>query len=295
VTGREGQLVRCLLERAPYFADLELISSGRPLVDLAEPGSVATAIRAARPDLVINAAAYTAVDRAEAEPELAFRVNAQAAGEASAAAVRAGAAIIQLSTDYVFDGQASEPYREDAPTNPLNVYGGSKLTGEEAVRAANPDHMILRTSWIYSPFGSNFVKTMLRLATERGEVRVVADQLGCPTSAQDLADALLRLASARARGSSDGWGRTYHLAGSGSCSWAEFATEIYRASAAAGGPSATVVPIPSSEYPTPAARPLRTILDTSAFRDAFGFALPGWQRSTAGVVKRLLQSDPPSP
>lgn len=288
VTGREGQLVRSLLERASAFPDLEVIAAGRPLVDLAEPDSIGTAIRAVQPDLVINAAAYTAVDRAEAEPELAFRINAEAAGEAAAAAREVGAPVIQLSTDYVFDGRSGEPYREDAPTNPLNIYGASKLRGEEAVRSANPRHLILRTSWVYSPFGSNFVKTMLRLAEERKEVRVVADQHGSPTSALDLADALLRIAREMPSRTA-GEGSTCHLAGAGSCSWAEFAAEIFKASEASGGPSAIVVPIGSSDYPTPAARPLRSVLDTSAIRTAFGIQLRPWQSSVRDVVARLLK------
>jgi dTDP-4-dehydrorhamnose reductase len=274
VTGREGQLARSLLERSADFPDLQLITVVRPLVDLALPGSLAHAIRELEPDLVINAAAYTNVDRAEAEPELAYRINGNAAGEAAAAARGIGAPIIQISTDYVFDGALTAPYVEDAPTNPLNVYGASKLAGEQAVRSANPDHLILRTSWVYSPFGSNFLRTMLRLAGERDEVRVVNDQRGCPTSALDLADSLLRLASLRALGRREGWGRTFHVAGSGACSWAEFATEIFRNSAAVGGPSATVFPLSSSEFPTAAVRPANSVLDTTAFFETFGFSSP---------------------
>ena len=194
VTGQEGQLARSLAERAADHPELDIITTARDLVDLSCAGSVAAAIAAVRPDLVINAAAYTGVDLAEDEPALAFRINAEAAGETAAAALQAGAAIVQLSTDYVFDGESSEPYREDAPANPMSVYGRSKLAGEEAVRAANPLHLILRTAWVYSPFGRNFVKTIVAAARDRDRLDVVDDQHGCPTSALDLADSILAIA-----------------------------------------------------------------------------------------------------
>jgi dTDP-4-dehydrorhamnose reductase len=283
VTGVEGQVARALRERAPAHTGLELHFVGRPELNLAQPGSAAAAVERHRPDLVINAAAYTAVDQAESEPDAAFRVNAEAAGEMAAATREIGAAIVQLSTDYVFDGMANRPYREDDPTAPINAYGRSKLAGEEQVRAANPDHLIIRTSWVYSPFGRNFVKTMLRLAEDRDELRVVADQIGCPTSALDIADALLSSAV-----SGKGRGRTYHLAASGTCSWADFATAIFRISAGLGGPSARVVPISTREFPTPAIRPRYSVLDSQSFEEEFGFAMPGWQESAADVVRRLV-------
>ena len=287
MTGREGQLARSLKERARGHSGIELEFVGRPEADLAVAGATAIAIESARPDMVINAAAYTAVDQAEQEPERAFRINADAAGEIAAAARAVGAPIIQLSSDYVFDGRSSEPYGEDAPTNPLGAYGRAKLAGEEQVRAGNPDHLIVRTSWVYSPFGRNFVKTMLSLGAARDEVRVVADQIGCPTSALDLADALLLVTERRHGGAAIGG--TYHLAGRCACSWAELATEIFRVSAGLGGPSARVVPIATSDYPTAAARPANSVLDSGRFERDFACAMPPWRDSLAVVVRRLVE------
>src|SRR3954453_4421736 len=193
VTGATGQLGRSLMERARDFAGIELIALSRQELDLEQPGSAAAAITEAAPDVVINAAAYTAVDQAEDEPERAFRINGDAAGEVAEAAARVGAAVIQLSTDYVFDGRGEGPYRDAAPVNPLGVYGRSKLAGEEQVRAANPRQAIIRTAWVYSPFGRNFVKSIMAAAGVRGLLTVVDDQRGSPSSALDLADALLAM------------------------------------------------------------------------------------------------------
>lgn len=280
VTGSEGQLSRSLVERAAAHPRLSIQTTRRPDVDLARPGSLSQAIERIRPDLVINAAAYTQVDQAESEPELAFRINRDAAGEAAAAAFKIGAPIIQLSTDYVFDGTSSTPYREEDPTNPLNVYGASKLAGEKAVAEANPDHLILRTSWVISPFGTNFVKTMLRLATQREEVAVVSDQRGCPTSALDLASAILDLAERRYDGERVGWRATYHLAGSEDASWAELAQAVFDAL----GVLTRVRPIGSAEYPTPARRPSFGVLDCSRVRDTLGTSLPDWRCSLPGLI-----------
>lgn len=280
VTGRAGQLVSSLVERARGHPDLELIALGRPGLDLERPGAAAAAIPALAPDLVINAAAHTAVDAAEEEPELAFRINADAAGEVAAAASAAGAPVIHVSTDYVFDGTSSVPYREDDPVSPLGVYGRSKLAGEEHVRAANPDHLIVRTAWVYSPFGRNFVRTMMAAAQGRPELRVVADQRGNPTNALDLADALLALAP-RWRGG------TIHLAGTGAASWFDFASAIMAECARHGLPAAKVVPIATSDWPTRAQRPQDSTLDCSRAADWFGVRLPDWRESLAGVVARL--------
>ena len=287
VTGREGQLARCIAERAADHPGLEIIFTSRGDADLSSSGSVAAVIAAVRPDLVINAAAYTAVDRAEEEPALAFRINAEGASEAAIAARDAGAAIIQLSTDYVFDGGASEPYREDAPAEPLSVYGRSKLAGEEAVRAGNPDHMILRTAWVYSPFGRNFVKSLVGAARERNVLDVVADQTGCPTSALDLAVAILAIAGRWPDGDRSGVGQTYHLAGSGSASWFELASEVMRQCRTLGLPAAEVRPIATADWPAKAARPAFAVLDcTKAERD-LGLRLPDWRRSVADTVERF--------
>lgn len=293
ITGREGQLARSLAERAAVHEGFELHFAGRPEVDLERPGSVAAAIVAMRPDVVINAAAYTDVDRAEDEPERAVRVNAEAAGEAAEAAAAVGAAIIQVSTDYVFDGAAHEPYREDAATNPINVYGSSKLAGEEQVRTANDRHLIIRSSWLVGPFGNNFVKTMLRLARERDEIRVVADQRGSPTGTLMLADAILAVLArwSDPAHSDRGLGQTYHVAGNGVCSWAELAEQVMRGSAAAGADTARIIPIASSAYPTKARRPSFSALDASRFEQAFSFPLEPWQPMVDRLVERLCGDD----
>jgi dTDP-4-dehydrorhamnose reductase len=282
VTGREGQLAQSLAEKAAEFPEFDLVCTARAEADLSSSGSVAGAIFAIRPDLVINAGAYTAVDKAEEEPALAFRINDEGAGEAAAAARKVGAPIIQLSTDYVFDGQASQPYAEDAPTDPQSVYGRSKLAGERAVRAANPDHLILRTAWVYSPFGHNFVRTMVAAARDRDELKVVNDQHGCPTSALDLADALLSIARHR-----EGFGETWHLAGSGSASWYDLASEVMADCRRLGMPAAAVRPVVTADWPTRAARPAYAVLDCSKAERDLGLRLPEWRASVARTVERL--------
>jgi dTDP-4-dehydrorhamnose reductase len=284
VTGRDGQLARSLAERAGCYPELALRFAARPECDLAVPGSAGAAIRDARPDLVVSAAAYTAVDKAEQEPELARRINAEAAGEIADAAASVGAPLIHVSTDYVFGGTITAPMREDEPIAPLGAYGRTKAEGEAAVRAGQGDHLILRTAWVYSPFGANFVKTMLRLSGERNEISVVADQLGSPTNALDLADVILALAARRSSGDRTGWAETYHAAGSGQASWAEFAAEIMRQSGAA----TRIRPIPTADFPTPAKRPAWSVLDGSKLQQTFGLALPEWKASLGPVVKRLL-------
>lgn len=282
VTGTEGQLARSLVERARLDPEIELIALGRPHLDLEIPGSAAVVIAEAAPDVVINAAAYTAVDQAEDEPERAFRINADAAGEVAAAAAQGGAAVIQLSTDYVLDGRGEGPYREDAAVNPLGVYGRSKLAGEEQVRAANPRHAIVRTAWVYSPFGRNFLRSIAAAAGVRDRLTVVDDQRGSPSSALDLADGLLAMVKA-----GGGWGETYHLAGSGEASWCDFAREIMAACAAEGLPHVPVAPIRSADWPTRAVRPRNSVLDSSKFERTFGFVMPDWRLSTREVVARL--------
>lgn len=283
VTGREGQLARSLAELGG--ADVEL--AGRPQLDLAIAGSARAAILAACPALVINAAAYTAVDLAENEEELARRINCDGAGEVASAAREIGAPVIHVSTDYVFDGRAREPYAESAATNPINAYGRTKLAGEDAVRAANPDHLILRTSWLVSPFGRNFVGTMVKAARERDSLSVVADQFGSPTSALDLADAILAIARALAGGQRTGLGQTYHLAGAGAASWFDVAVAVQQELARLGARSATVDPIATVDWPTPAARPAYSVLDSGKFAHDFGHPMPDWRISLAPIVARL--------
>ena len=289
VTGREGQLVRALMERGPA-AMTDVVELGRPALDLAAPDDVAAVLAAAEPDVIINAAAYTGVDRAEQEPEQAWAVNAVGAKAVAAAAAALGVPVIQISTDYVFDGTLDRPYREDDPTEPLGIYGQSKRAGEAAVAAAAPDHAILRTAWVYSPFGANFVKTMLRGAAGRDELSVVADQRGCPTSALDMADAVLRVARNLVGRPDDAALRgTFHLSGAGDTTWADFAEAIFAASRAAGGPSARVRHITTAEYPTPARRPANSRLDCAKLARLHGAALPEWRGSVKRCVARLLK------
>jgi dTDP-4-dehydrorhamnose reductase len=276
-----------LVERAAGFDQIELIAAGRPELDLEIPGSAGKVIGAAAPDVVINAAAYTAVDQAEQERERAFRINRDGAGEVAAAAAQSGAAIIQISTDYVFDGRADHPYREEDPTGPLGVYGQSKLAGEEAVRTANPRRVIVRTAWVYSPFGRNFVKTIMAAAESRYTLTVVDDQCGNPSSTLDLADGLLTMIEVWRRAPGVGEGETYHLAGSGSTSWCGFAQAIMDECRARGLPFAEVRPISTADWPTAAPRPTNSILSSEKFARDFGYAMPAWRESLRHVMDRL--------
>lgn len=289
VIGATGQVARALAERARQ-QDLSVVLVGRPDLDLAVPASIARTIEAAPCDIVVNAAAYTAVDQAESDEEAAHRVNAVGPGLLAAAAARKGVPIIQLSTDYVFDGRADEPYREDHAVAPVSVYGRTKLAGEIAVQDANQDWVILRTAWVYSPFGKNFVKTMLRLAADRDEISVVDDQQGSPTSALDIADAILAVSRNLMRGREDASLRgVFHLAGAGFTTWAGLAAYVFQLSGQMGGPSARVRPIRTAEYPTPARRPLNSRLDTSKLAAVHGVQLPDWRQSVSPCVQRLIQ------
>jgi dTDP-4-dehydrorhamnose reductase len=287
VTGRSGQVAQSLIERVG--ANDEIVTIARPEVDLRDDAAIARAIKDARPDLVISAAAYTAVDLAETEAELAFRINAAGAGAVAEAARGAGAPVVHLSTDYVFDGTLDRPYREDDPTGPVGVYGGSKLAGEGTVAAANPNHAILRTAWVYSPFGKNFVRTMLTLAGSRDEVAVVCDQQGAPTNALDIADAVLAVGrNLVERPAATGLRGIFHMTGAGETNWAELAESVFAFSAAAGGPSARVRKIPTSAYPTPARRPANSRLDTTRLAERHGVRLPHWCSSLRPCVERLV-------
>ncbi|HEX8448682.1 MAG TPA: dTDP-4-dehydrorhamnose reductase [Allosphingosinicella sp.] len=289
VTGREGQLARSLAERASNLPGLSVETVGRPGLDLERAETIGAAIAAAAPDVVVNAAAYTQVDQAEDEPERAFRINGAAAGEVAAAARKAGARVIQVSTDYVFDGNGEGPYSETAPTCPLGVYGRSKLEGEVRVAQANPDHIVVRTAWVYSPYGRNFVKTMLGAAVQRKELTVVADQRGTPTAAGDLAEGILALLGAWRDRPGLGLGQVYHLAGTGEASWFDFAAAIFEEAERHGLPSASVKPIRSADWPTRAARPANSVLDSGRFAADFGYRAPPWRQSTAAVVAELAK------
>jgi dTDP-4-dehydrorhamnose reductase len=287
VTGTKGQVSRALAERAA-LREVLVISLGRPNLDLLKPDTIEQALATAAPDIVVNAAAYTAVDQAESEPGLAEAVNGHGAGAVAAAAARLSVPIIHLSTDYVFAGDLDRPYREDDPTGPIGAYGRSKLLGEIAVAAAAPNHAILRTAWVYSPFGTNFVKTMLRLAGTRDVLNVVADQHGSPTSAMDIADAILSVCRNVLERPNKGLRGVFHMAATGYTTWAGFAEAIFAASAASGGPCAAVQPIFSSAYPTPAKRPANSRLDCTKLRAIHGIALPDWRESTTTCVMRLV-------
>ena len=292
VTGANGQL-GFELQRA--LAPLgEVMACSRDACDLSNPDSIRAAVRAAKPDVIFNAGAYTAVDKAESEPDLARAVNASAPGILGEEAAKRGALVIHYSTDYVFDGTKPSAYREEDATNPLGLYGKTKLEGEKALAASCADHLIFRTSWVFGAHGKNFLKTILRLASSRDELRIVADQFGAPTGASLLADASTHIAARYLR---DGRGNfpfgLYHLAASGETSWHGFAQHIVAKAAAANAPlQATperILPIPAAEYPTPAARPANSRLDTSKFRTAFGLHLPDWTHGVDQVLDVLLE------
>lgn len=286
VTGCDGQVARALLGLAGRSVVVEAL--GRPALDIAVRASVDRAIGRFGPDVLVNAAAYTAVDKAESDEAAAFAVNRDGAGNAAAAAAAAGIPVVHLSTDYVFSGDKVAPYREDEPTEPTGVYGRSKLDGECAVAAANPSHAILRTSWVYAPWGNNFAKTMLRIAADRDVVRVVADQHGTPTYAPDIAEGILAVArAALAEPEADSWRGVFHMTASGETTWAGFAEAVFAESAAHGGPVARVEPITTADYPTSAKRPANSRLDNSRFRTTFAYALPDWRDGVKRCVAVL--------
>jgi dTDP-4-dehydrorhamnose reductase len=290
VTGKSGQVVTALLERA-HGTDVEVIAVGRPELDLADKASVKRALEDIKPDVIVSAAAYTAVDKAESEPELAFAVNAEGAGVIAGTAAALGVPVIHISTDYVFPGDKSEPYLETDATGPTSAYGRTKLEGEERVAAATPNHAILRTAWVYSPFGANFVKTMLRLAETRDAVRVVADQQGQPTSALDIADAVIEIAKRLTTDNDPALRGVFHLSGSGSASWADFAEEIFAGLKNRTGKTMSVEHITTAEYPTPAKRPANSRLCNNKVQKAYGITMPDWRQSTRIVVDRLVHEE----
>jgi dTDP-4-dehydrorhamnose reductase len=272
-------------------SDVAVIPLGRPDLDLTAPSdAIVEAIEASRPDAIVSAAAYTQVDKAESQPDLAFAVNEAGARAVARAAERIGVPLIHISTDYVFDGAKAAPYVEEDTTGPTGVYGASKLAGERAVLAEHANSAVLRTAWVYSPFGANFVKRMLRLAGDREEIGVVADQRGNPTSALDIADGILRVASNLTRNHDAKLRGLFHLTAEGEASWAEFAKAIFAASAQVGGPTARVRAIGAADYPTPARRPANSRLDSSKLARIHDVSLPDWHSSVDKVVSRLLRS-----
>jgi dTDP-4-dehydrorhamnose reductase len=274
------------VQRAAWPPGWRLAALDRSALDITRGDMVMATLADLQPQLVINLAAYTAVDRAESETERAWAANCAGPGHLADSCARLGIPLIHLSTDYVFDGNKPEPYREDDPVNPLGVYGASKEAGERQVRERLPRHLILRTSWVYGVHGGNFVKTMLRLGGERDELRVVADQRGCPTAAAEIAAMLVGLSQRAVAGDAD-WG-TYHFAGSGTVSWHGFAEAIFDLAAPRTGRRPRVAAIRTDEYPTAAKRPLNSVLDCSRIEARFGIVRKPWREALAPVVAEWL-------
>lgn len=282
ITGRNGQLAQALQQRLAGLGQVHVL--GREQLDLAEPERIRQVVRELSPNLLVNAAAYTAVDQAENEPALAFAINATAPGVLAEEAARLGVPLLHYSTDYVFDGSKATPYTEDDAPNPLSVYGRSKLAGEQAIHAVGGAHLTLRTSWVYSLHGRNFLLTMQRLLQEKPQLRVVADQIGAPTWAGSLAASTLALIQRWQAGQAGAWG-TYHMTAQGQTSWFGFAQAIGEHLKAQGRPCAQLLPIPSSEYPTPAQRPLNSRLDCSRLRQQWQVEQPDWRQALIECLK----------
>ena len=288
-TGQVGQEFRAL----SLPKDVEVIAPNRSALDLADPDAVAQLIAAQPWSAVINAAAYTDVDRAESEQPTAFAVNAEGPARLAAETGRRGIPLVHISTDYVFDGRKGSPYVEQDAVAPLNAYGRSKLAGERGVCAGNPRHVILRTSWVYSPYRKNFVRTILRLASERDRLTVVADQRGCPTAARDIAEACLAIALHCASDAAQAPYGIYHFAGAGEASWFEFASTIVGTAGNRLPRRVQVVPIRTAEYPTPAVRAADTRLDCSAVVRDFGISPRPWRQALEETIDRLLTNRVP--
>ncbi len=281
VVGRVGQLGSALSEVLPERYETKFLD--QPNIDLATPSSLREIVLSSRPAVVINAAAYTAVDRAESEAALAHTINAEAPCVMASACKEINAVFMHYSTDFVFDGASGVPYTEDSPTAPASVYGQSKLAGEEAIAAATERHVILRTAWLFSSVGHNFLKTMLRLAEGGSEIRVVADQMGSPTYAWDLAQVTRAIVEGLAKGNDDSFG-LYHAVNGGVTSWHGFATKIFDL---IGWKEVRVRAISTEEYPTPAPRPRFSVLSCERLRQTFNLTLPGWQDAVARCLQRL--------
>jgi len=291
VFGGAGQVGR-EVSRAVWPPSFELFVLDRSAADIRDAAMVSAVIARRQPDLVINLAAYTAVDRAESESDQAWAANCAGAAHIAASCGDNGTPLVHLSTDYVFDGAKGEPYNEDDRVNPLNVYGASKEAGERAVRAAAPHHIILRTAWVYGAYGANFVKTMLRLGAERPVLKVVADQHGCPTAAADIATVLIAIARQIERGTPR-WG-TFHFTAAGSTTWHGFAEEVVALGQALGAwssrPLPSVEPITTDQYPTAARRPMYSVLDCRTI-ECFGILPPPWQSSLPAVLRELIRAE----
>lgn len=284
ITGANGQVGHCLVQQLQGSGDIRLLAADRDTLDITDRAAVFQTASDFRPDVIINAAAHTAVDKAESEPDAAAAINCDGARHLAEAAEQCGALMLHISTDYVFDGQGSEPYRESDPTGPQSVYGRTKLAGEQAVQAACRRHIILRTAWVFGEHGNNFVKTMLRLGAQRDRLGIVSDQFGSPTYAGDIAAALIVMAKQLYAGTSQAYG-VYHFAGSPYVSWYQFAEAVFRAAAEQG-----VLPrvplldaITTADYPTPAHRPANSRLNLDKIQTAFGIGPSDWQRALADL------------
>ena len=290
VFGANGQIGRALVGEAPQrTAGLD-----RSAADICSEDDVRRAVRDHPPLAIVNAAAYTAADKAESEPEQAQHINRDGAAVLAAAASAAGVPFIHISTDYVFNGSKITPYREDDPIAPLSAYGLSKAEGERAVRGICEKHIILRTSWVYSPCGTNFVRTMLRLAGEREELRIVNDQLGCPTAAADIASAILAIGEQVCAPNFSSWG-IYHYCGRDAVTWYRFAELIFQAAERRGRPPPRLVPITTAEFPTPARRPAYSVLSTEKVQRTFGIASRSLCQSLDECLDELMGAPPRSP
>jgi len=284
LTGQQGQLGHELLAALAPLG--KVVGSDRSTLDLTDSDSIRTAIRAVRPDVIVNAAAYTAVDKAESEPELAMKINGIAPGILAEEARGLGAAVLHFSTDYVFDGESSQPYPEDFPVRPLNVYGRTKAHGEAAVRSAGADHLILRTSWVYGLRRRNFLLSMMELAQKQRELRVVNDQIGSPTWSHTIAQATAGALKTFMAGDRKTLSGTFHISAQGETTWWNFACAIMKKL----GSRTIVTPITTREYHSPAERPRYSVLDCSKFRNTFNVDLPHWQNAFDTVMEEHIKA-----
>jgi dTDP-4-dehydrorhamnose reductase len=286
VTGANGQLGKEIRTLATAYPAYQFIFLSREDLPIHHFGTVRNFFDITKPQFCINCAAYTAVDKAEEEKDQAFQINAEAVGVLAAVCKKYSTQFIHISTDYVFDGTASTPYKEDAPTNPVNTYGATKLKGEVEALQYNPSSIIIRTSWVYSAFGKNFVKTMMKLMSEREELKVVNDQVGSPTYAADLAEAILQIIS-NSQSTAGNWHPgIYHFSNSGIISWYDFAVAIKEIS----GSNCNILPIPSSNFPTPAKRPSYSVFDKEKIQSVFGIDLKGWRKSLSICIEKIKTS-----
>jgi len=285
VTGGNGQLGKELQRALPVSDDLIYLFHDVDTLDICNPDLLDLFVRNFRPECIINCAAYTAVDKAEEEQDTAYRINAQAVRNLVEAAREYDMQLIHISTDFIFDGLSDRPYREDDLPNPLSVYGKSKLAGEKAMMEQKTG-IIIRTSWLYSPFGNNFVRTMLHLGRQRNEVAVVNDQIGTPTRAKDLAAALIRIVGALRERKASAVADIFNYSNEGQCSWYEFAVEIMQAA----GLSCRVIPIPSAEYLQQAQRPRFSVLDKTKIKERFGLTIPHWRPALNDCIEEIIKN-----